>query len=679
MTDRIATSPGPRLSALARAALAAALACLPLIFTLSPAAADPPSRLKTQVTDPSNVLGDETAKVQATLDRLAKEESIQLWVAYVDSFDGLSATDWVDQTAEKSNLGGNDLLFAVATQDRDYGYNAAATGPSDAEIETVIARSVEPKLAASQWADAAIAMADGLRGSAPAPSEGGSGGGLVVPLLIGGVAVVGGGGYFYLRSRRAGPGGSVVVGGDGAAAPVVVSEAGLRQQAAAALIEADDSIKTSEQELGFAIAQFGEAAAAPFSAALEQSRADVKGAFALQQKLDDDQEDSPAERGAWLGEIIDRCRTADQRLDEQVSAFDALREMDRNVEKILPDLAGKAKALAGRIPAAKATLLELATHYPPAALKLLGDNLTEAGNRIEFATSTVTKGQELLASGDRAGAVANARAAEEAIGQAHTLLETLERAPGEMAQAQAAISALIAETEKDLAEAGKLGVGPTLQPTFDHASQTLTWAQQVISSGNYDPMVTRRALDEADSALENALVPARGAAEEKARATALLKGAAEACVASIQAAQDFITTRRGGVGAEARTRLAEAERRSTAAVPLADSDPKQALAEIQQADRLADQALAIAQRDEQEYRNQQNRQSNWGGMGGLGNIVLGGILIDAMSGGRRGGGGSSGGGRGGGFNFPSGGGGASGPGSFGGGGTRGRRSGGGRF
>ena len=137
---------------------------------------------------------------------------------------------------------------------------------------------------------------------------------------------------------------------------------------------------------------------------------------------------------------------------------------------------------------------------------------------------------------------------------------------------------------------------------------------------------------------------------------------------------------RGGapraVGAEARSRLAEA-RRQLANAQVAGIDPISALQGVQAADQLADQAMALAQQDEARFQDSQRQQTGGMGMGGLGPVILGGILIDAMSrGGGFGGGfgGSSGGSRSGGSGMR-----LPGPGSFGGSATRGRRGGGGRF
>ncbi|RZI82261.1 MAG: TPM domain-containing protein, partial [Microbacterium sp.] len=146
--------------------------------------------------------------------------------------------------------------------------------------------------------------------------------------------------------------------------------------------------------------------------------------------------------------------------------------------------------------------------------------------------------------------------------------------------------------------------------------------------------------------------------------------------AQVSAAEDYITSRRGAVGATARTRLAEAGASIVQARQLAATDPVQAVAVAQRANELAGQAIQLAQNDVGSFSGGGGAFGGGGGGGDMMGAVLGGILINSMLGG--GGGGSRGrggsmpsirtGGRGGGMSS----------GSFGGGGTRSRR-GGGRF
>jgi hypothetical protein len=182
-----------------------------------------------------------------------------------------------------------------------------------------------------------------------------------------------------------------------------------------------------------------------------------------------------------------------------------------------------------------------------------------------------------------------------------------------------------------------------------------------------DPLAALRRLDEAGTGLDEALADAQEAREAGERAAAQLDRTLLAARSGIAAAADFISTRRGAVGSDARTRLAEAQRHLDTAVGLARSAPVDALREAQQADTMAQDALRLARDDVQRWSPPTGRGSS--GID-LGSLVLGGILLGGRSGGFGGGsGGGHRGGRGGGFS----------PGSFGGSGTRGRRGGGGRF
>src|SRR5688572_29385817 len=159
-----------------------------------PALAEPPFDVPGQITDRAGALGSgDESRIQEALDRLQSEEGVQLFVVYVDSFDGTPPTDWADATAEQSGFGGNYVLFAVAVQDRRYGVSVDQIPISDSELDDLLASDVEAELGDDDWAGAAVALADGL---------GGGGGGNTALWVVGGVAVVGGGAYLVARSRR---------------------------------------------------------------------------------------------------------------------------------------------------------------------------------------------------------------------------------------------------------------------------------------------------------------------------------------------------------------------------------------------------------------------------------------------------------------------------------------------
>jgi hypothetical protein len=182
----------------------------------------------------------------------------------------------------------------------------------------------------------------------------------------------------------------------------------------------------------------------------------------------------------------------------------------------------------------------------------------------------------------------------------------------------------------------------------------------------------------------------RDARDQAARAEARLKASLYSAKVAVTRASDYVGGQRGGIGAEARTRVAEATRHLEQALALAPSDPAAAQAEADAATSLAGQAEQLAQQDYDRWNDpfRGGPPAGWGGGRGagsdIGGAIIGGIIGSLLSGGgHRGGGFGGGGGGNGGFGgFGGGGGGfggfggSSGGGSFGGGGGS---SGGGRW
>jgi hypothetical protein len=190
-------------------------------------------------------------------------------------------------------------------------------------------------------------------------------------------------------------------------------------------------------------------------------------------------------------------------------------------------------------------------------------------------------------------------------------------------------------------------------------------------TGAYDK--ARRANELAD-AIEAGI---RSARDQQARDAARLQAGLSAAQAAVTRAADYVAGHRGGIGTDARTRVAEASRHLEQAIALAPSDPAGALAEADAATRLAAEAERTA---EQDYARWDDPFRGGRGQGGsdMAGAIIGGIIGGLLSGGgRRGGFGGGGGGFGG---FGGGGGGFGGfGGSSGGGGFGGGSSGGGRW
>ena len=678
--------------------LRGAAAAAGILWLLTPGVAhaeDPVDLDSGQITDMVDALGDRRGEVEDALDQLNADHRLQLFVVYVDSFSGMNSQDWADETAQRNSLGLNDAILAVATGDQQYAYSVDEDYPlSDAQLAEVATVAIEPPLQENDWAGAAIGAAEGygsvLSGQpvqtpeiTPGEENPTAGGGFPwgpVAAVVG-VGAVGAGGYAYIRSRRrraAGPGAGV----DPAQMPL--DQLDLR--ANRLLVETDDSVKTSEEELGFAIAQFGEEAAAPFAAAIEEAKGHLKASFKLRQQLDDTTPEDESTRRSMLAEIVTRCEEANARLDSEAEAFDRLRDLEKNVQQVIGEVEQKAAAIESRLGQTTDALQALAARFAGSALAAVAANPEQARERLEFTRSSLAGARQDLEGGDTAAAAVAVQAAEEAAGQAGQLLEAVDRLAADLDEASAGVQGRLAETAQDLAEAKALlssgQQAGDLSSQVAAAEAAVVTVQQEIAGGRYDPLAAVRRIEEAGGRLDQALEGVRDQRQKIQRARASLEQAVLRARSEISATHDFITTRRGGVGSEARTRLAEAQRRLDQAVALAQPDPVMALAEAQQADALAEQAGQLARADVGAFAGAGGGGGlgglggGGGGVGGLGGAILGGILIDSILGGGRGGG--FGGGGFGGLGGGGGGGGRS-PGSFGGSGTRGRRGGGGRF
>jgi uncharacterized membrane protein YgcG len=706
-------------------ALLCALSLLAVSAAPPAALAEDPYRLEEQISDRVDALEGREGEVDEALRGLQSGEQVQLWVAYVDSFSGTSAQQWADQTAFTSDLGLNDVLLAVATGDRAYAYSVDQQFPlSDAELAKVMTVAVEPALSANDWAGAAVGAADGLgqslrgeqvTGPQIRPGQADPGGGdgfgwLVVLVGIIALAVVA---ILLLRSRRgaprARPGETA-----GRAAAGQTSRAGvadeyeglsldeLRNRANQQLVETDDAVKTSEQELGFAIAEFGEEQAASFAEALEDAQQELVTAFRLRRELEDDRAEDDETQRALLIEICRRTDAASDRLDAEAERFDQLRDLEKRAPDVLAGLERRLEELDTRLPEAESVLVGLLGQYSSEALEPVGDNVDEAKSRIDFARAQVTGGLEALRAGKGGDAVVASLAAEEATGQAAQLLDAIERRRHDLSTAASRIQAAIAETERDLEEARAVEGDGQLRAAVTAASAAVQSAAAAAApEGGQDPLGALHRLEEADTALDEAMQGVRDARSQRARESAALQQALLAARSQVSAAQDFITTRRGAIGSEARSQLAEARRHLEQAEALAEPEPGAALRHAAHADTLALAALESARSDAGRAMSSPfpggfgGGGYRGGGSGGMG-ALLGGILVGSMlGGGGRGFGGGRGGGfgggtRGGGFGGTRGGfgglgggrrsgGGGIGPASFGGRGTRMRRGGGGRF
>lgn len=646
-----------------------------LALPAAPALAEDPVTLDpvTKVVDSAQVLGDRRGEVEQAIKQLGADHAMTYHVVYVDRFENpTDRYEWAKEVADTASLGANAMLLTVATETRQYLLSKPSNSKiTDAQRDTIVTSAVDPNLRNGDYAQAAIDSAAAIGdaaggGKGTVPSEGG-GAGSAVLVGVGVVAAGGAGAYLYLRNRRkkAAAGAQAGYGTEGAEldplAGLTVEE--LRRKSGSLLIEADDAIKSSEQELGFAQAQYGDAAVGNFTKALQDAKGHMSESFKLQQQLDDHIPDTEEQQRTWLGEIIRRSEAALASLQEQKADFDSLRELEKNAPQALAAVSAGANEAEAKIATAERSLAELRAKYAESALVQVGDNINQAKERLAFVQNASVTAQEKLSAGEGSLAAVAVRAAEESLHQTNVLIGAITKVAGSLDEARSGLESAVVDTSQDLAQARALiqsGAHPELAGPVAAVEAALAQVKAEIQGGKIDPIATLERVETAHQSLDGALSGIRDQQEQTRRAQASLQQTIMSAQAQISATSDYITARRGGVGTEARTRLAEAQRNLDYALSISRTDPVTALQYAQQAHALAAQAAQQAQSDVDHFGGYANQGYGRGGMfggggggGGLGGAILGGILINSIlhgggGGGGWGGGGDSGGGWGGG-------------------------------
>jgi chromosome segregation ATPase len=655
-----------------RALIGAVIAAL-VVLCAPDALAEPPSRMGPQVVDSAGVLSaSDEGQVLDAVDTLYSDHQVKLWVVYVRDFASMAPREWADRTSTLSGFSDRDLLLAVAVDDRGYWlHGTLPEGVSDSELDSLLAGSVEPALREQKWAQAAIDTAEGI---GAAMRGGGVGWGVLI--LIGLAVIVAAGALMLFSRKRRGDRDRAELATareldpTDSAALARLSLPTLHALSRERLVEIDDAVRTSAEELTLATSEFGDTAVTPFRSALDAARAATAKAFTIRQQLDDAIAETPDQQRAMLIELIATAGKADRELDSQVADFDAMRDLLIDAPARLDTLTRDIVELTARMPGSEAELTRLGSTYPPSVIAPIHDNVRMAQERITFAEHNIDSARTALTQpvGQQGGAVAAIRAAEGAIGQARTLLDAVDQAATNIQQARDGLPAALDELRADLSSAKSLTEfgGADLVAAVSSATAALNTA-----NADSDPLGTFHTAVTADAELDRAIAAAsdRKLAVEDLRRR--LDRTLTDAAARIDAASSFIATRRGGVDAQARTRLSEAQRHLDEARALAGSDLERALVSAQTAADLGGRAMQQAQAN---VRAWETRQPMSGG-GSQTGAVLGGILVNellrgAMSGGsRRGGFGGGYGGGGGGYR----------PGSFGGSSGSRRVSRGGRF
>jgi hypothetical protein len=625
---------------------------------LAPSAmAEPPFRLPDTITDNAGVLSErQLADVQKSIDQLYSERHVRLWVVFVDSFAPQGAVGWAQQTRTLSDLNNEDAILAVATGQRSYAFlvPSAAAGGSSTKVDDIRRDRIEPALRNSDWAGAATAAANGLANLGKSAGKGGSLS-LIPMVIIAGIGLlVIGALMLWSRRRRAKRHEADVAAAKNVdptdpAALASVPIGALDDLSKSIVVQVDNAVRTSANELVLAVEEFGEAQTAPFATAVDNARTTLKQAFAVRQKLDDDVPEPLPERRDLLTRVVVSAAKANKELDTQTAAFHQMRDLVFNAPERLDSLTQQLVTVTARMEPSQQKLAELHSEFAESALASVARNVNAAKERLGFADEAITKGRALAAkpvAGEVGELVDCVRGGEAALQQANTMLDAVDSAASDIRKAVTTLPAAIEDIQRGINQAatqlaeGGLTKETELSAARDAAVKAVTAAQ---SNGAADPLGAFTQLTQADADLDRLLA---GVAEEREATERLTRSYEKALFTAqsrVRSVSDYIDTRRGSVGPEARTRLNEAARQLEAAQTKSKTNITEAIAHANGAALLAAQAQQLANDDVQagqrQYQSRYSggRQSDMGAM--VGGIILGNILTGGFGGGMGGGGG----------------------------------------
>ena len=372
----------------------------------------------------------------------------------------------------------------------------------------------------------------------------------------------------------------------------------VEQGAAISLVRADDLVQSSTDELGFAIAQFGDAATRDFAAALGQSRRDLSEAFALQQKLDDAVPDSRAERMRWNEQIRALAEQAGERLSAENHRFETKRIAERDAPIRLDQLTRRLDRITDRVASGAATITRLRRSYTDHALESISGNVARAQLALDEAQQAADAAWRALDAAEPVGE--QVRDLEQGLFQATGQLDAIEAGEDELHRGFANLQQALSASTAELAEARALRDSHEESDTSADLNRVITNAVAVLTELAQpdrlsDPAADLARLTVAMDGLDVMRSAARNRQLRLDNARTALAGALLTARSQITVTRDFIAAHRGRVGAAARTRLAEAERQLALAV--AESDPVTALDTARRAMAHATDAEALARYD----------------------------------------------------------------------------------
>lgn len=415
-------------------------------------------------------------------------------------------------------------------------------------------------------------------------------------------------------------------------------DADLARTAEQALVQADERIRSTSDELAFAEAELGESLTADLRKALTAVRTHLREAFQLHQLNHDEIPDTAEELRTRNARIVQLCEWAQDLLDDKTSVLAESVAKVRRAPEIIAQVRADAATLSTRIPQTNETVARLSQRYAPSAMHQITASAAEAEQLIAFAIHGADVSERRRAARQNEEANLALETATEATRRASALLDAVEDFEIEALRAESTLAEVVADSRDDLIVARTAPQVPAVISAVAALQDALSSLTPAGTPG--DPFAELSRLREANSGLDDAIAKARYREANPLPSLQHVQHAIDDADRQLGVARGLIAGHRGWIGADARTRLAEAERLRVdlnALIP-AEETREEAMTTARRVAHLASEALQLAQRDIDSSRPQnQEWGGGWGGGGGrrggggdLASGILGGLVIGSI-------------------------------------------------
>lgn len=585
--------------------VAAALATGPLLA--APAMAEEPLELDGVVTDTTNTLGGRDYETVETASAdLNNKTGVTLYLVVVDTFENPNdGFEWANATVAKSQLGPKDVVLYIGKDVQNYGLSADKSLDLSSEDLREIENGAMSDISSGRYAEAAEQVATDLDRALRAEELRAEEAGTMTTILgvgAAGTAAIGGTMYYASKRRKKKQHEAEV-------ARRAEAFAKRSEAAGVELVRMDNLIRSADEELQFAQAQFGADATAEYAKAVSTAKSSAQEAFALQAKLFDHIPDTEEEQDAWLDKIESLTQSTGKALSEQQDRFAKLRTRQEQVPQLVAALEAAEPAATTRLAAIVEWVATLPGKLEDAAIAPIRADAEQAGRLLALARVETDNAKNGWAADDRGAAVIDVADAEGALAQADSLMDALEAAEQRILDAPAVISSQAKDAEqlllqiKQLHRAAPAVIDVNEQEIVARARVQLD--EIAAFNGSFrDPLHTTAVVTTLRDNLQNIFTESLGEKEQIEQAQRVLTETMSDARAEIAVAERKINTHRGELSAAPRARLAQAIDQLSRAEALTTEDPVQALQHAKDAKR---QALTAAKdADDEMSRYSQN-------------------------------------------------------------------------